>query len=69
MFILTQRVGFVFFICSVNLSHRCVAKLRPYTLAGFDLTTNSSKISSVAGGDDTTKPRRQGFHVIKVNWG
>jgi hypothetical protein len=30
-------------------------KLQPYTASGFDLTTHNS-----AGGDDTTRPRRQG---------
>jgi hypothetical protein len=31
-----------------------------YTLAGFDITIHSS-VSSVAGTDDATRPRRQDF--------
>jgi hypothetical protein len=35
-------------------------KLPPYTLVGFDLTISHS-YSSVSCGDDSTRPRRQGY--------
>jgi hypothetical protein len=44
-------------------------KLPPYTLKGFDLTTHSSShLDSMAGGEYTTRPRRQGHSRIIPNW-
>jgi hypothetical protein len=43
--------------CTRGTKKSIFYKISPYTLPGFDLTTHSS---NVIGGDDTTRPCRQG---------
>jgi hypothetical protein len=60
MYLYRKKFFRMLYICR-GLALDFFQRLQPYTLVGFDLTTHSYIfiVSSVAGVDDTTRPRCQ----------